>query len=235
MKITRRKGRFTLIELLVVIAIIAILMAILLPGLQRSREMAKSITCVSSLRQIGLGFQHYMNDFDLFIPARTTGIVGGYISSYEYVPMYLGTLFPSGYFEKNMADIFYCPGQVTTGYRMKTALGDFKNNYFPYFGMFSYTQRQTNRPEAAGGSGPWPRFGSTSIYQINANTPMVACMYYPDNLDPDHKDDTVPHRQLYGSNVYYLDSHIKFVSRKNFMLDSNSYNSTWWTYAESQQ
>lgn len=190
---------------------------------------------MSGIRQIGLGFQHYMNDCELYIPARTTGLVSGYVSSFNDVPMYLGMLFTAGYFDRGMADVFYCPGQNTTGFRMKTALGDFKNNFFPSFGLFLYTQRQTARPEVAGGSGPWPRFGSTVEYVINSNTPMVACMYYPDNLDTDHKDDTVPHRQLYGSNVYYLDNHVRFVSRKNFMLDSNCWNSTWWTYAESPQ
>ena len=54
-----RKGGFTLIELLVVIAIIALLVSILLPSLNRARDMAKKTTCLVSLKQVGMGHQYY--------------------------------------------------------------------------------------------------------------------------------------------------------------------------------
>ncbi|HEY3332603.1 MAG TPA: DUF1559 domain-containing protein [Capsulimonadaceae bacterium] len=65
--IKQRKG-FTLIELLVVIAIIAILAAILFPVFATAREKARQTTCASNMKQIGIAFTQYSQDYDEVLP-----------------------------------------------------------------------------------------------------------------------------------------------------------------------
>ncbi|RYX86860.1 DUF1559 domain-containing protein [bacterium] len=68
-----KKSAFTLIELLVVIAIIAILAAILFPVFARARENARRTSCMSNLKQMGLGVMQYTQDYDERYPSQSIG------------------------------------------------------------------------------------------------------------------------------------------------------------------
>lgn len=102
MKSSRSGRGFTLIELLVVIAIIAILAAILFPVFARARENARRSACQSNLKQVGLAFAQYTQDYDERYPAGNGNTSGTFRGQ-----GWLGPLFP---YTKSL-QLFTCPSQ----------------------------------------------------------------------------------------------------------------------------
>lgn len=75
----KRTSGFTLIELLVVIAIIALLVSILMPSLQKAKDMAKDVVCSSNQRSVSTAIHMYAQDYDDILPYNTF-IQGGFWS-----------------------------------------------------------------------------------------------------------------------------------------------------------
>lgn len=95
-----RFNGFTLIELLVVISIIALLVSILLPALQRGRATAKTISCATNLRQIGLASYAYIAD---------NGRLGPVVSVLGTNRWAYGNYDLLGEYANNQTSLFQCP------------------------------------------------------------------------------------------------------------------------------
>ncbi|MCD6521605.1 DUF1559 domain-containing protein [Candidatus Calescamantes bacterium] len=127
-----KRGGFTLIELLVVTAIIAILASLLLPALLKAREKARQASCQNNLRQIGLSFYMYIQDYDDYFPQADGG------------ERWRLTLYNNSYIEDK--GILWCPSHriigwdkedlsnwERSGYCMNWALGTVKDaDEFPF-------------------------------------------------------------------------------------------------------
>jgi prepilin-type N-terminal cleavage/methylation domain-containing protein len=73
-KTSAKRKSFTLVELLVVMAVIGILASMILGALSVAKEKAKSISCKNNLKQIGLGMNLYINDYNGAYPTARWGV-----------------------------------------------------------------------------------------------------------------------------------------------------------------
>ena len=213
---------FTLIELLVVIAIIAILAAILFPVFAQAREKARQTSCASNLKQIGLGWMMYAQDYDEAIAPSydfTTSKVaaaGGYVHWSGATNSVTGKAIPgTGYFNPYMkADqIQACPdlpdsisqAYGTTGYGI---------NYENLPGR--YTASPGNDVWSTG-SGPVTigQFQQPSQTVVLADALYVAGTTVADSTiltEPSSQTPYFTSRHTQQGNILWADGHVKAMA-----------------------
>jgi prepilin-type N-terminal cleavage/methylation domain-containing protein/prepilin-type processing-associated H-X9-DG protein len=217
----KSKG-FTLIELLVVIAIIAILAAVLFPVFATAREKARQTGCASNLKQLGLGFLQYANDFDEQLPDgsyRTATVATNCTGATETVHFGMGWASQIYPYIK-VVGVYQCPDDVNLAIQTnRTAYGV----SYPAYGI-SYTFNYNLSPASTGPICSATTVGGNPFNISKMNSPTKTIMlwecsgtYWQTVLQVAGGFDWSN-----ASNVYYGVSNIPMASRSGF-IDMGNY------------
>ena len=221
MKISTSNRGFTLIELLVVIAIIAILASILFPVFGRARENARRTSCLSNMKQIGLGIVQYTQDYDeMYMVSQG--------NTNNYALSRIGPYTKSD-------QIFVCPS-ATSGFTdilRSTGTGTTRNSYYV-----------TGSGTPGGATYNWGLFGTpaVSIASVTAPSETIMMSEQSDNssdwhidFDPnaaptggnsDDANQRVTARHLDGAVYLFADGHTKWLKRGGTTNDATGANAT---------
>ena len=209
--ISSKNSGFTLVEILVVLAIVAVLAGLLFPAFSRARSAARTATCASNLKQIGLAFRLYVEDYKGFHPSP-----GGSDPNCRWAEQ----IYP---YAKSTA-IFSCPSFDYGEYRPGCPAPEPTNdpNYPNYYWHGSYNLNFLFGSNLRGGinsariRNPSGMILLTEGYGdgITYSKPTVGSVANPKNpRDFSELED----RHNYGVNVAYADGHVKWKSYEDLL------------------
>jgi len=235
-----RRRAFTLVELLVVIGIIALLISMLLPALQKAREQANKVKCLSNMKQIGNAALLYAHDNKGAFPARyfvyatplkvgldhtsTFGPGAGYGNYANANGPALLVAEPQGharstYLKTN--DVFFCPTDTVRapfrdkvhGWGPTSAV-----NFATGLGSMSYWQwyfprRHWNRTTGVVVNSPADRSNDNYTTKNAAQKMWLTDQYIPVPPALPAVSDIYKSFHKDGTNVLYMDGHAKFLQQ----------------------
>lgn len=228
---------FTLIELLVVISIIAILIALLLPGLRAARRAGQKVACGSNLHQVGIAFASYLDDQRRIFPSaidyeETYSRWGGKAGTFNrtnwtnrLINRYVGHGGPTTATDDAAMQVFRCP--LDTG----AFAGDWPQDRFPTLFDFWGTSYFYN--SSANNNDPVLGLWAKPDAAVRRPTRVVLVSDWPFNV---HFQNTANFSYMFWhdagerglGNVLFVDGHVAHLQATQFNPDFQ--NGEGWTF-----
>ncbi len=240
-----RRKAFTLVELLVVIGIIALLIAILLPALNKAKQQALRVACAANLRQMGQAMMIYVQEtgyYPAHAAARSTG------NPFAVWPTRLRKI------ARGNRDLFWCPANQP-GFRWQNAIGtpgglyasaaetgygyeigelllDVFNVPFSYgYNDWGYSLPQPaasqNTQRGLGGDLWWSWLHEIRASRVKKASEMIAIAdnitdgSWDYNIDPQNFREFMGKLHNNGSNVLFCDGHVQWYLQKDLCEVNN--------------